>query len=145
MNFTSFSLLMIFLFSTSSSFANEQLSKIQIQIVNSSLHNKHIQVKDEICTDTLATKCELAEYIIDSDECKNDRKAEKCKDAQEVIARESCVEGLVYNGQIARGETITVDICTSYTRNGRVAIRNGTNGAWVHYRWVGAGETIKTH
>lgn len=138
-------MLLIFLFAISASFASDQLSRIQIKIVNSSLHDKYIQVKDELCTNALSKECELAGYILDSSECEKDRNAEKCVEAQEVVDRGSCAEGLVYSGKIARDETIAVDICTSYSGKGQIAIRNSSTAPWVHYKWIDAGAVIKTH
>ena len=115
---------------------------ISIQIVNESLGAKYVEVKDEVCEGQVSMECKLAQYLLDSDECQKNPRAEKCVEAGETVTGASCVQGIVYYGELQRDQVVSVDVCTNPTGNGRVAIRNSPTAPWVHYNWVKAGDRI---
>ena len=138
-------LLMIVTVLTSPALAGDQCATIQINIVNSSLHPKYLEIKDEICSSAVSQECELAEFILKSPECQKDRKAEKCREADETMNGASCVEGMVYYGLLERDEAVSLEICANQAGKGKVAIRSSQSAPWVHYNWVDAGDTITPH
>lgn len=122
-------------------FAGEPAT-ISIKIANESLGAKYIEVKDEVCEGQVSMECKLAQYLIDSDECRKNPYDEKCVEAGDTVKGASCVEGIVYYGELQRDEVIAVTICTNPTGNGKVAIRNSPTAPWVHYNWIKAGDKI---
>ena len=122
--------------------SGEKVTTILVHLTNQSLHNKYIQVKDEICMNSLPGECTIAELVLESSECQENRRSEKCREAREISSQAACVEGLVFSGDVDRGESIAVEICINHTGKGKLAVRNSPTGPWVHHNWVSAGDKI---
>ena len=132
----------IYLILLSLSIAEDRNEKIRTHLTNQSLHKKNIQVKDEVCSNTLPDKCSIAELVLESAECQEDRRSEKCREARKISNQAACVEGLVFSGDIDRDETISINICINHTGKGKLAVRNSPTAPWIHHNWVSAGDTI---
>lgn len=138
-------LLVLTIISPLSSFAQDETNgHMQINIEYASMFPGNLQVRDEICRRPRSFECEKNSITLMSDECRQSPGLKECKEAKMLAESSSCMEGLIFDGRVSRGEIIKASICVSYGGYGNVSVRDLKNGAdWTNYSLMNNGDTIR--
>jgi hypothetical protein len=99
---------------------------LQITIVNSSAFPVLLQVRDEVCNTQVSDACTQADFIVKSAECRKTHFMDACVRAQQKLDGGSCVEGLIFEGNVDAGGKIALSICANSSGSGRVSMRGLT-------------------
>lgn len=116
---------------------------IQITIENRSTTSVLLQVKDEVCTTPVSDACTQADFIIKSMECQKTPLPDVCIRAQQKLEGGNCVEGLIYERNVAAGEKVSLSICINPSGYGRVSMRDlSRNTLWKSSLMVNNGDRL---
>ncbi len=141
----SLALLLLAIVSPLPSFAQEEANGyMQITIEYVSMFPGNLQVRDEICRQPRSVECEKNSIKLMSDKCRQNPMLKECKEARMLAESSSCVEGLLFDGRVSRGETIKAWICVSYGGYGNVSVRDLKNSvSWTNYSLMNDGDAIR--
>lgn len=96
---------------------------LTVSIENKSAFPVLLQVVDEVCKTPVSDTCAQADFIVKSRECRKTPLMDACARAQQTLDEGSCVEGLVYEGNVDVGGKISLSICANPSGYGRVSMR----------------------
>jgi hypothetical protein len=116
---------------------------IQITVENKSASPVLLQVRDEVCNTPVSDACTQADFINKSMECRKTSLLDACIQAQQKLEGGSCVEGLVYERNVAVSEKISLSICANPSGYGRVSMRDlSRNTIWKTSIMVSNGDSL---
>ncbi len=116
---------------------------IRITIENRSPFSVLLQVRDDVCKTTFSDACIQADFIDKSAECRETPTLNACVGARQKLEGGSCVEGLVYEGNLGAGGKISLSVCANPSEYGRVSMRDlNRNPSWKTNTLVSNGDVL---
>jgi hypothetical protein len=116
---------------------------LSVTIENKSAFSVVLQVRDEVCKTPVSDTCTQADFIVKTRECRKTPLVEACVRAQQKLDGGSCVEGLIYEGNVDVNGKISLSVCANPSGYGRVSMR-GLNRStlWKSSFLVSSGDRL---
>ena len=116
---------------------------IKVTIENISAFPVQLQVRDEVCKAPLSEPCVQADFIAKSADCMKAPLMDVCVRAKQKRDEGSCVEGLIYEGNVDVGGKAALSICAGPSGYGRVSMRSvGRSSLWKTNHLVSNGDRL---
>jgi len=136
--------ILIFLFIPFVGLAEDAASGyVQITLEYKSMFPGKIQVLDGVCRQSRSIECAKASIKVYGETCKQKPVPAECKEAKALLDTSFCIEGLIYENRITRGEKISLNLCASDAGLGNMFVRDVDKGSvWTNYFLLNDGQTV---
>ncbi len=116
---------------------------VRVTLEYKSMFPGTIQVLDGVCRQSRSIECAKAGIKVNGETCRQKNLSAECKEAKALLDTSFCMEGLVYENRLSRGEKIQVDLCASEGGYGDMLVRDISKGsAWTNYFLLTDGQTV---
>jgi len=136
-------ILMILLSPCMSSAEDTMKGYVQVTLEYRSMFPGQIQILDGVCKRSRSIECVQASIKVNGETCRNKPVPAECKDAKALLDTSFCIEALIYENRISRGEKIPLNLCASDAGFGNMFVRDIDKGSvWTNYFLLNDGQTV---
>jgi len=116
---------------------------VKVTLEYKSMFAGKIQVLDGVCKQSRSVECAKASIKVYGESCKQKPVSAECIEAKALLDTSFCMEGLIYENRVGRGDKISLNLCASDAGYGNMFVRDVDKGSvWTNYLLLNDGQTV---